>query len=346
MAQDPKSENEHRKRIEESVKKIDNLYYSTVNRLVGIAATINIVDTTKIFSFNDYPSIKALVNKIILQYFQNVKSIIERGSTDEWFKASQKNDTKLSNLSKYNSRNSEALKEFLKRVEGGLDLSSRVWNLTEQFKAEIELSISAALSDGTPAKSLATSIKKYLKEPDKLFRRVRDVYGVLQLSKKAKQYKAGQGVYRSSYKNALRLTRTEINMAYRTSDHIRWKNDPSVVGFEIKLSNRHKVRDICDDLKGKYPKTFLFKGWHPQCLCYKTPILMNDSDFEKLQQSILDDEPLPKSFKAKNEVKEVPKDFKKWVNDNKERSKNWKNQPYFVKDNFTNGKLDGDLKPN
>lgn len=187
-------------------------------------------------------------------------------------------------------------------------------------------------------------MKSSLKEPDKLFRRVRNKFGILQLSKKAKAYKPGQGVYRSSYKNALRLTRTEINMAYRESDHFRWSNDRSVIGFEIKLSNRHLVRDICDDLKGKYPKNFLFKGWHPQCLCYKVPILMNDSDFDKLQQSIIDDEPLPDSFHPKGEIKQVPKGFKEWVDNNKERAKEWKNTPFFIADNFKDGKLDAGLK--
>ena len=59
----------------------------------------------------------------------------------------------------------------------------------------------------------------YLRNPDKLFRRVRDKHGNLRLSKAAKAYHPGRGVYRSSYRNALRLTATENNMAYRTADH-------------------------------------------------------------------------------------------------------------------------------
>ena len=71
-----------------------------------------------------------------------------------------------------------------------------------------------ALRDGTPANRLVTDLKQYLKYPDKLFRRVRDEHGQLQLSKRAKEFHPGAGVYRSSYKNARRLAVTETNMEF------------------------------------------------------------------------------------------------------------------------------------
>ena len=108
--------------------------------------------------------------------------------------------------------------------------------------------------------------------------RVRDKHGNLRLSKAAKAYHPGRGVYRSSYRNALRLTATENNMAYRTADHLRWQQQPFVVGIEIKLSNNHTCKgvigrfvDICDDRAGVYPKDFKFVGWHPHCRCYCVP---------------------------------------------------------------------------
>ena len=59
---------------------------------------------------------------------------------------------------------------------------------------------------------LSRDVRRYLRNPDKLFRRVRDKHGNLRLSKAAKAYHPGRGVYRSSYRNALRLTATENNM--------------------------------------------------------------------------------------------------------------------------------------
>lgn len=345
MSKDPKSEQSHRSRIEQYALKVQQLYEAALLEFATIARGLN-AKKDKVFSFDDYPQTKKKLQEILENYANNLSLTIEKGTTAEWYEASKKKDSKLPLSDIFNARNKEALKLFQNRVDGGMNLSDRVWKIAQQSKEEIELALSGGILEGKSAAEIARSIKAQLNEPDKLFRRVRNEFGVLQLSKKAKAYSPGQGVYRSSYKNAIRLTRTEINMAYRASDHYRWNNDPSVIGFEIKLSNRHKVRDICDDLKGKYPKGFLFRGWHPQCLCYKVPILMNDDDFDKLQQAILDGEDLPKSFIAEGTVKEVPKGFTDWVKENKERSKNWKNTPFFISDNFKDSILEKGLKDN
>lgn len=343
MSKDPKTEISHRSRIEQYALQVERLYSSLLLEFATIAYGVKSVKKDKVFSFDDYPQTKKKLKEILENYVSNLSLIISKGTTAEWYEASKKKDTRLPMADIFNARNKEALKAFQNRVDGGLNLSERVWKITQQSKEEVELALSDGILEGKSAAEIARAVKAELKEPDKLFRRVRDKFGVLQLSKKAKAYSPGQGVYRSSYKNALRLTRTEINMAYRASDHYRWSNDRSVIGFEIKLSNRHVVRDICDDLKGKYPKGFLFRGWHPQCLCYKVPILMNDNDFDKLQQSILDGEELPESYQSKGEVKQVPKNFKEWVESNKEKSKNWKSKPFFIADNFKDGSLEGGL---
>jgi len=205
-----------------------------------------------------------------------------------------------------------------------MNLSRRVWNLKEQYKQELEMGLSVGIEKGVSATVLAKELKKYLKEPDKLFRRVRDKYGNLQLSKNAKAYHPGRGVYRSSYKNAMRLTRSETNMAYRTAEQTRWRQFDFVVGYEIKLSQSHPCHDVCDTLAGKYPKTFKWTGWHPMDLCYCVSILKTDEEFWS-------DSP-----ESKNEVKDVPQGFKDWVKDNNERIKAAEKrgtQPYFIRDN-------------
>ena len=167
---------------------------------------------------------------------------------------------------------------------------------------------------------------------------MRDKDGVLRLSKNAKAFHPGQGVYRSSYMNARRLAATEINMAYRTSDDVRRKQLDFVVGIEVKLSNNHnckgvpegEFKDICDDLQGKYPKTFKFVGWHPNCRCYTVSILMTDEELlENLKRRKEGKEPI----ESVNEVKDVPQGFKDWVNDNQERISRAKSLPYFLRDN-------------
>ena len=110
------------------------------------------------------------------------------------------------------------------------------------------------------------------------------------------KYNPGGGVYRSSYKNAMRLTRTEINMSYREADHLRWQEMDFVVGIEIRRSNHEYGCNVCESLKGKYPKDFKFSGWHPHCRCHAIPILATE---EELLDSIENDTPI----NSKNEVK-------------------------------------------
>ena len=201
----------------------------------------------------------------------------------------------------------------------------------------IELSLSIGISEGRSAADISRDVRVYLNEPDKLFRRVRNAFGNLTLSKVAQAYHPGQGVYRSSYQNAMRMARTEINSAYREADSIRWQQLDFIVGYEVKTSKSHvqwlakfwyprfkKGRaplEICDAMEGKYPKSFKFIGWHPNCKCYAVPIIANegtDRDFWE--------EPL-------NEVKDVPDNFKRWVEDNTERIEKAKNLPYFIGEN-------------
>ena len=174
---------------------------------------------------------------------------------------------------------------------GGLTLSERVWNIAGGAKTELEAIIQNGIIEGKGAQDISRSIQGYLQNPDRLYRRVRSKEtGELELSDAARDYHPGRGVYRSSYKNALRLARTEINAAYRYSQWQQIQNNPLVIGFRIALSNNHTTLvkgvptpffDICDELAGDYPKSFLWTGWHPQCRCSMIPIPISESDFER-----------------------------------------------------------------
>ena len=126
-------------------------------------------------------------------------------------------------------RNEAAANTFLSRTGKGLKLSERVWSLTKQTEEAMNILLESGVVNGRPAPEMARDLKKYLKYPDKQFRRIRNEEGKLILSKPASEFHPGQGVYRSSYKNALRLSRTEVNMAYRANDFERRKNLPFVM---------------------------------------------------------------------------------------------------------------------
>ena len=74
-----------------------------------------------------------------------------------------------------------------------------------------------------------------------------------------------------------------------------------------------------------YPKTFVFVGWHPQCLCHATPILMPKSDFNAYLKG-------SKPLKAE-QITDMPDNFKTYIGDNYERYAGYKNMPYFIQDN-------------
>lgn len=227
--------------------------------------------------------------------------------------------------SAYMFRNSNAIGTWVKRRADGLDISGRVWKIDKQTKAQMETYLKAGLADGRPAKKMATDMKQYLREPNKVFRRVRGADGKLQLSKPAKAYKSGRGVYRSSYKNALRFTRTETNLAYRTADHDRIQRLDFVKGIKVNLSNAHPTYDICDELQGIYPKAFSFSGWHPNCICYTTTQLMSKDQFINKMNTGVD---------RVKPVTRIPARADRYLQDKADKLKGSNNPPYWLIENY------------
>ena len=327
---------------------------------IAQSATRRNIDPDKPFSFDDYPEVKTELQKVVGQLASRLQTTIETGSKNQWLFACEKNDgfiasimdtSKLSKarLKKMQDRNLDALSTFQGRKVGGMDLSQRVWRYVGQYRDQLETALDVGLGEGRSAQELARDVKKNLRDPDRLFRRVRDKRGNLVLSKAARAFHPGQGVYRSSVKNAQRLTRSEINMAYRESDFLRWQQLDFVVGFEIHRSNHEPLCKckMCDRLQGRYPKTFKFKGWHPQCMCYAVPILMDEETFDENELGDLKAALRGTEYKkkqAKNLVTDVPDGFKEWVAENMEASAGWASTPYFIKDNFVDGDLAKGLK--
>lgn len=309
-----------------------------------------VVDSDKAFYFDDYPSIKKRIDELMNEVNNQLLNTIESGNQEEWDLSALKNDAMVdslvastgipqSTIAQWKQPNLSALTAFQQRKIEGMKLSQRVWNLTDQFRQELELALDVGIGEGKSADRMSRDVRRYLRNPDKLFRRVRDKHGNLRLSKAAKAYHPGRGVYRSSYRNALRLTATENNMAYRTADHLRWQQQPFVVGIEIKLSNNHTCKgvigrfvDICDDLAGVYPKDFKFVGWHPHCRCYCVPKQASKEEFMEYQQRLLSGEDVS-NYHFKGEVKDLPRNFKDWYTDNTDRIARAKSQPYFLRDN-------------
>ena len=232
--------------------------------------------------------IERLLDDLHTQLVSNISNTV----TDVWNLGNRKADELVTGYikdmaisttlrEKLFSRNADALNTLLKRKdEFGKTISSRVWDITDGAMDNLEYYLSSGLSSGRPSALISQDIRQLLNEPNRRFRRVRDANGKLVLSQPMKDYHPGQGVYRSSYKNALRLAATETNKAFRTADYERWQKMDFVTGYEVERSpSNHGPCPVCDAKAGQYSKDFKFTGWHPFCICIATPVMMDHEEF-------------------------------------------------------------------
>ena len=236
--------------------------------------------------------------------------------------------------------------EAATRTGEKFELSDRVWNLKDQVKDNITIQVKNAISMGLSPQQAQLFVTKYLNNPKLITMHVLDKDGNLVLSEEARKLHPGRGVYRDPLKNAERLLRTETMAAYRQAEIEQYQKTDLVIGYEIKLSGNHtttdgkggfkKLKDICDTLQGKYPKTFVWHGWHPNCRCVLMPLYVTDdkmdSYFEAKHNGALDD------WNKNNQISDLPKNFNDWVKENSQRLKdaqNAKNKqfPQWIKDN-------------
>lgn len=313
------------------------------------------------------PTEKERVQALLDSYKQALQSLIQQGITRAVMLSTI---TQQKAFEAYTRMQGEAVDEWRDKTanafirsrrdrKGGLNLSDRVWNYTQQTKAEFELAMSNAIEKGIKkgesAESLGRKIRQYLNNPDMMYRRyhvkkamsdgtkkdviewrrrVVDEDGNVHFVKEDLA-KVGTGVYRSARQNALRLTITETNMAYNFANCERWSSEPFVLGIRIRLSGNHPEEDICDELAGDYPKDFMWRGWHPRCMCSASSILIDrDSEEWKYLRSLPEKE--YKAYKSPNLVQNVPEKFSIWCEHNAKKldlAREKGKLPYFVKDN-------------
>ncbi|WP_211660252.1 structural protein [Pedobacter nototheniae] len=348
---DARFEKQHLSRMEKYAEKVEAIFRSALDEYAKLGSSIKNVNLDKLFSFKDYPETKEKLDKIINVTYGNTLATVQSGIKDEWKFSALKNDevvkavlgkSRLSkaDIEKYANQNIIALKAFQNRKDGPkrLGLSERIWNYANDQKTEVELALDIGIGEGKSAVEIANLLKTHLKQPSNIFRRVRNKRGGLVPSKAMEAYNPGTGVYRSSFKNAARVARTETNMAYRAADYERWNQLDFVVGIEIRLSNNPNHCKLCAALAGKYPKEFKFVGWHPQCRCHAVSILKTQDEIDREERAKFSGNSDNSKGNSENSVNDVPDSFKEWVDINKDREV--KNTPFWVKDNFK----DGDIK--
>lgn len=297
--------------------------YDTLNKEVAKSVVKTDYDGAKPFRFSDYPETKKMFEDVQTSFVRDLRAVIYGGTNAEWHESNLVQDLLADKVLKfygskaggrkhrvYYQTNSDVLKAFQERKDKGMNLSQKLWNQSKEYKTEMEYAISSAIEKGTSAVTLSKRLSKYLVDFPSLKHDYKEKFG--------KAVNCNDCEYRS-----IRLARSEINMAYRTAEQERWKQFDFVLGYEVKLTqNGRHVPDICDDLAGKYPKDFIFLGWHPNCMCYVIPIL-------KTEEQFWNDEDV-------SEIIEPPKNFTDWLEANAKRiDKAAENDtlPYWYTDN-------------
>lgn len=252
--------------------------YDTLNleAAKAVSRTGYSADSDKPFKWSDYPQTKKQIDDIQLQFVDDIHTVIYHGTSEEWKNSNDVQDlmadkvlkayTATVDKQKYEvlyQTNSDALKAFQNRKDKGFNVSSKLWQQSTIYKEELEAAISCAIQKGISAIVLSKQISKYLLDFSSLQKDYKEKYGSAEHLKDCE--------YRS-----IRLVRSEINMAYRTAENERWQQMDFVVGYEIKLSGKHPAHDVCDYLAGKYPKTFVWTGWHPNCYSDDSEVLTSN----------------------------------------------------------------------
>lgn len=329
-------------------KRLGRLYSDYVKKLTSLGYGEDVLEDDALFNFDNFPQLKARLNDIFNDYYQNSLLCYKSGITDGVALAYNHDEMVIGGYSVLTdkairvARDTAAATFIANRLKtkNGLNLAQTVWNYCQQTKSEFEMAMSNTIADGikkgSSAEEIGKSIRKYLNDPDMMYRR----YHTIKVQKNGKKKdvvtwrrrriidgkvrfveepleKVGMGVYRSSRKNALRVARTEINAAYHKARNERWQNEPFVIGQYIHVSPQHNIDDICNDLEGRYPKDYVWISWHPQCICTSDPITIQGEEKKEFYKRLMAGEDMS-NYVSPFAVLTMPEKYNQYIKDNSE----------------------------
>lgn len=329
-------------------KRLGRLYSDYVKKLTSLGYGEDVLEDDALFNFDNFPQLKARLNDIFNDYYQNSLLCYKSGITDGVALAYNHDEMVIGGYSVLTDKairvaRDTAAATFISnrlKTKNGLNLAQIIWNYCQQTKSEFEMAMSNTIADGikkgSSAEEVGKSIRKYLNDPDMMYRR----YHTIKVQKNGKKKdvvtwrrrriidgkvrfveepleKVGMGVYRSARKNALRVARTEINSAYHKARNERWQNEPFVIGQYIHVSPQHNIDDICNDLEGRYPKDYVWISWHAQCICTSDPITIQGDEKKEFYKRLMAGEDMS-NYVSPFAVLTMPEKYNQYIKDNSE----------------------------
>lgn len=329
-------------------KRLGRLYSDYVKKLTSLGYGEDVLEDDALFNFDNFPQLKARLNEIFNDYYLNSLLCYKSGITDGVALAYNHDEMVIGGYSVLTDKAIRVARDttaatFISnrlKAKNGLNLAQIVWNYCQQTKSEFEMAMSNTIADGigkgSSAEEIGKSIRRYLNDPDMMYRR----YHTIKVQKNGKKKdvvtwrrrriidgkvrfieepleKVGIGVYRSARKNALRVARTEINAAYHKARNERWKNEPFVIGQYIHVSPQHNIDDICNDLEGRYPKDFDWRSWHSNCICTSDPITIQGEEKKEFYKRLMAGEDMS-NYVSPFAVLTMPEKYNQYIRDNSE----------------------------
>lgn len=329
-------------------KRLGRLYSDYVKKLTSLGYGEDVLEDDALFNFDNFPQLKARLNDIFNDYYQNSLLCYKSGITDGVALAYNHDEMVIGGYSVLTDKairvaRDTAAATFISsrlKTKNGLNLAQIIWNYCQQTKSEFEMAMSNTIADGikkgSSAEEVGESIRKYLNDPDMMYRR----YHTIKVQKNGKKKdvvtwrrrriidgkvrfveepleKVGMGIYRSARKNALRVARTEINSAYHKARNERWQKEPFVIGQYIHVSPQHNIDDICNDLEGRYPKDYVWISWHAQCICTSDPITIQGEEKKEFYKRLMAGEDMS-NYVSPFAVLTMPEKYNQYIKDNSE----------------------------
>lgn len=329
-------------------KRLGRLYSDYVKQLTLLGYGEDVLEDDALFNFDNFPQLKARLDDIFNDYYQNSLLCYKSGITDGVALAYNHDEMVIGGYSVLTDKAIRVVRDtaaatFISnrlKAKNGLNLAQIVWNYCQQTKSEFEMAMSNTIADGigkgSSAEEIGRRIRRYLNDPDMMYRR----YHTIKVQKNGKKKdvvtwrrrriidgkvrfieepleKVGMGVYRSARKNALRVARTEINAAYHKARNERWQNEPFVIGQYIHVSPQHNIDDICNDLEGRYPKDFDWRSWHSNCICTSDPITIQGEEKKEFYKRLMAGEDMS-NYVSPFAVLTMPEKYNQYIRDNSE----------------------------
>ena len=205
MKEEDRRREEEERRREQLFRAIEQLIYTAYLQALSLPAVRRAIEQKKDdFFFESNHTANRQVERVLGAMADRLNGLLLNGIRREWEFSNEVLESRVeaqldpSTRDKYlrdrfridatqSSRIRSADAFVREKQRDGLNLSGRVWNLAGNAKKEIEVILQNAIKEGRRGTEIAKDLRRFLIEPSKLFRRVRNKEtGALELSAAAK----------------------------------------------------------------------------------------------------------------------------------------------------------------